>query len=176
MNKTGSRFFALMTAALICAAAAQASAAQGNSILFHIKTDLAKDDAQICVAYNMIWAALAQGKQVSVLIDASAVNTYKKGWTGKDALQGYKLPAGLRHEIARQFGLEIGRVPATYGAYLALLHDKGARFYINGGMLVVAGISEEFGDLSKISAKFFRPVSFREMLDLFGKADTVVVY
>jgi hypothetical protein len=28
-----------------------------------------------------------------VLIDASAVNTYKKGWRGKDKLEVYKIPA-----------------------------------------------------------------------------------
>lgn len=175
MKKTLLLFYVILTCTLL-AVPAKVSIAAGSNVLFHIKTDLGKDDAQICVAYNMIWAALAQGKQVSVLIDASAVNTYKVGWRGKDDLEGYKLPGSLRQEIARQFGIGIDKVPATYGAYLKLLHDKGARFYINGGMLVIAGISERFGDPSNISAKFFQPVPFRKMLDLFEKADTVVVY
>ncbi|NOY53923.1 MAG: hypothetical protein GXP58_09945 [Deltaproteobacteria bacterium] len=160
----------------ILAVPVMAPASGAERILFHIKTDLAKDDAQICVAYNMIREALREGKEVSVLIDASAVNTYKRGWLGHDALEGYKLPENLRAEIARQTGVGIGKVPATYGAYLTLLHDEGARFYINGGMLVVAGISEKFGDLSKLSVDFFKPVTFKEMLHLFGEADRVVVY
>ncbi len=151
-------------------------AAGAEKILFHVKTDLAKDDAQICVAYNMIREALREGKKVSVLIDASAVNTYKRGWLGHDALEGYKLPDSLRAEIARQTGSGIDGVPKTYGAYLDLLHNEGARFYINGGMLVVAGISERFGDTSKLSVSFFKPVSFKEMLHLFDEADRVVVY
>ncbi len=168
-------FFPIIITA-VAASFLMATAAGAENILFHVKTDLARDDAQICVAYNMIWEALREGNKVSVLIDASAVNTYKQGWRGKDALEGYKLPGNLRQEIARQFGIGIEKVPATYGAYLTLLHDQGAQFYINGGMLVVAGISETFGDLSKISAKFFKPIPFKEMLHLFENADRVVVY
>ena len=48
-----------------------------DAFLVHAKTDLTKDDAQICVAYNVILAAIKQGHDVSVLIDASAVNTFK---------------------------------------------------------------------------------------------------
>ncbi|MBW1693020.1 MAG: hypothetical protein JRJ41_02445, partial [Deltaproteobacteria bacterium] len=32
--------------------------------LVHLKTSLKKDDAQICVAYNIMWAALEEGKKV----------------------------------------------------------------------------------------------------------------
>ncbi len=176
MKKIMPALCAIWISVVFVAVSLQVSAAEGGSVLFHLKTDLAKDDAQICVAYNVIWGALREGKKVSVLIDASAVNTYKQGWTGKDDLEGYKLPESLRQEIARQFGIGIDKVPATYGAYLTLLHDQGAQFYINGGMLVVAGISESFGDLSKISAKFFKPVPFKEMLHLFESADRIVVY
>ncbi len=176
MRKIFLSFCTILTAGIFLAAPAQVAAADATNILFHIKTDLGKDDAQICVAYNMIWAALREGGEVSVLIDASAVNTYKRGWSGKDALEGYKLPGSLRREIARQFGVEVGDVPATYGDYLNLLHSQGAKFYINGAMLVVSGISETFGDLSKISAKFFQPVTLAEMLRLFKQTDRVIVY
>ncbi len=152
------------------------SAGQGDRVLFHIKTALSEDDAQICVAYNMIWAALAEGKQVSVLIDASAVNTYKRGWKGKDDLEGYKLPDKPKQELSRQLDVEKTKVPATYGEYLALLHSRGAKFYINGAMLVVSGISREFGDLSRISADFFEPLTLAQMLQLFQTADDIVGY
>ena len=54
-----------------------------ETFLVHLKTSLKKDDAQICVAYNMIWAALKKGYKVRVLVDADAINTFKKGWRGK---------------------------------------------------------------------------------------------
>ena len=35
-----------------------------KTMLIHLKTSLSHDDAQICVAYNMIWAALDEGLKV----------------------------------------------------------------------------------------------------------------
>ena len=45
-----------------------------ETFLVHLKTGLKKDDAQICVAYNIVWAALEQGYKVKVLIDSDAIN------------------------------------------------------------------------------------------------------
>ncbi|MBW2148694.1 MAG: hypothetical protein JRI22_16895 [Deltaproteobacteria bacterium] len=147
-----------------------------KNTLIHIKTSLKRDDAQICVAYNVIWAALESGMKVNVLIDADAVNTFKVGWRGKDDIEGYKLPANLRSRLAEEFGLSLESIPKNYGEYLHLLRDKGARFYINGEMLLVAGISKQFGDLEKISAKFFKPVTLKEMFTLMTGADYYLVY
>lgn len=152
------------------------SLAEGKNVLIHVKTQLKIDDAQICVAYNEIWAALNKGFDVDVLIDASAVNTYKKGWKGTDKLEGYKMPESLRAELARQFAVSLHTVPKTYGEYLTFLHKEGAQFYINGAMLVVSGISETFGDMSKISPDMFKPVSLIDMFELFEQADTYIVY
>ncbi len=176
MRKILSYILMIMLVGLFGTPASTVWAQRGDNLLVHIKTSLSEDDAQICVAYNMIWAALAEGKRVSVLIDASAVNTYKKGWRGKDGLEAYKLPKTLKHELSGQLGLDKEKVPATYGEYLTLLHEKGAKFYINGAMLVVSGISSEFGDLSKISVDFFEPVNLKEMLRLFEDADTILAY
>jgi hypothetical protein len=46
-----------------------------ETYLIHLKTSLKKDDAQICVAYNIMWAALEEGFKVKVLVDADAINT-----------------------------------------------------------------------------------------------------
>ena len=154
----------------------QFSWAQETTMLIHIKTDLDEDDAQICVAYNVIWAAIESGSKVNVLIDASAVNTYKKGWRGKDSLEGYKLPEKLREGLSNQFNVALNSIPKTYGEYLDLLHKKGATFYINGAMLVVAGISESYGDMSRFSTDFFTPVTLQEMVNLMKEADYYFVY
>lgn len=147
-----------------------------NSILFHLKTGLKHDDAQLCVAYNEIWAALLEGLKVDVLIDAGAVNTYKIGWRGKDKFEKYKLPQNLKEQLAKQFEISIDKIPATYGDYLQLLKNEGATFYINGAMLVVAGIEKNMGELKNISAKFFKPISLKEMLRLRAGAELYVVY
>jgi hypothetical protein len=72
-------------------------------MLIHLKTSLKHDDAQICVAYNAIWAALEQGLKVkvNVLVDADGVNTYKVGFFGKDASQEYELSERMREVLAR---------------------------------------------------------------------------
>jgi hypothetical protein len=44
-----------------------------DTIFIQLKTGLKKDDAQICVAYNMVWTALHEGKKINVIIDADAV-------------------------------------------------------------------------------------------------------
>jgi hypothetical protein len=55
------------------------AAEEKETFLIHLKTSLKKDDAQICVAYNVMWAALEEGRKVQVLVDADAINTYKMG-------------------------------------------------------------------------------------------------
>lgn len=74
--------------------------------LVHLKTSLKKDDAQICVAYNIIWAALEEGYKVKVLVDADAINTYKVGWGGKDDIEEYKIPENLRLAISTEFAVK----------------------------------------------------------------------
>ncbi|MFQ5736312.1 MAG: hypothetical protein ACE5GY_05545 [Thermodesulfobacteriota bacterium] len=153
-----------------------ASAAEKNTVLVHLKTGLKHDDAQICVAYNMIWAALDRGLKVKVLVDADAVNTFKVGWRGKDSIQGYPLPERLREALSKQFGVNIKDVPATYGQFLDMLNKKGAEFYINTAFLVLAGIETDMGTVKNVSAKFFKPVTLKEMLGLMERADIYMVY
>jgi hypothetical protein len=148
----------------------------GDTFLVHLKTSLKKDDTQICVAYNVIWAALSEGKHVMVLVDADAVNTFEVGWRGKDDIEGYKLPENLRKELSTQFGVSLETVPKTYGEYLIMLKDKGAEFYINRGMLIVSKIGTPEDPLKNISAKFFKPVTLKEMTEMMGESKKYVVY
>ncbi len=150
--------------------------AEKKKMLFHLKTGLKQDDAQICVAYNEIWAAIEEGLAVDVLIDASAVNTYKRGMFGKDSLEKYKLPENMRQLLSRQFNLPIEKVPHVYGEYLAMLHDKGITFFINSEMLITAGIARDENDLEKVSAKFFKPIGMKEIIRLRTAADYYIAY
>lgn len=153
-----------------------AEAGANKTVLVHIKTSLAHDDSQICVAYNMVWAALDGGLKVKVLIDADAVNTFKVGWRGKDAIEGYPMPERLRKSLAQQFSVPLKDVPETYGRFLEMLHEKGAEFYINTAFLVLAKIETDMGTVKNISAKFFKPVTLKEMLGLMEEADIYMVY
>ena len=150
--------------------------AEKKKMLFHLKTGLKQDDAQICVAYNEIWAAIEEGFAVDVLIDASAVNTYKRGFFGRDSLENYKLPEGMRQVLAHQFNIPIQKVPQVYGEYLTMLHNKGAVFYINSEMMITAGIARDENDLEKVSAKFFKPIGMKEMIRLRTAADYYIAY
>lgn len=150
--------------------------AEPETFLIHLKTSLKKDDAQICVAYNVIWAALEEGYTVKVLVDADAINTFKLGWFGKDGIEKYKIPDRLRKALADQFEVSLDKVPRTYGEFLTMLHDKGAEFYINSGFLVVSKIGTPEDLLGKVSAKFFTPVTLKEMVRIRADADHYIAY
>ncbi|MBE8157850.1 MAG: hypothetical protein HAW59_00405 [Betaproteobacteria bacterium] len=152
-----------------------ATAAEGRAFI-HMKTGLKHDDAPICVAYNMIWAALREGLEVDVLVDADAINTFRKGrFSGKDDIEGYNIPQNLREEMARQFSLPVEETPKTYGGFMNLLHEAGAKFHINKAFLVVAGIAEnpdeDMGGIADYAKQIFRPVSLSEMINLRRGAD-----
>lgn len=147
-----------------------------ETFLVHLKTSLDRDDAQICVAYNMIWAALDEGFKVKVLIDADAINTYKVGWFGKDDIEKYTLPERLRKSLSEQFKVPLNSVPETYGKFLEMLHKKGAEFYINTAFLVLAKVESQMGTVENISAKFFKPVTIKEMIKLRADADHYMAY
>jgi len=153
-----------------------AIADEPKTVLIHIKTGLKHGGAQICVAYNTIWAALEEGLDVNVLIDADAVNIYKVGWFGKDGIENDKLPGNMRETLARQLNVPLEKVPYRYGEYLAMLREKGAEFYVNEEMLITAGIAKGPGDLDQLSAKFFKPVSLPDMIQLRLEADVYLVY
>lgn len=167
---------ALLGTVVLMTSTSAVYAASGGTMLFHLKTGLKHDDAQICVAYNAIWAALEEGLEVKVLVDADAINTFKIGWRGKDHIEDYKIPENLRQALAEQFSSPINKVPKTYGQFLDLLHDKGAQFYINSAFLVVAKIENQLGTVENISAKFFKPVSLKDMIRMRTDADYYMVY
>jgi hypothetical protein len=144
--------------------------------LIHLKTSLKKDDAQICVAYNVMWAALEEGKKVKVLIDADAINTFKMGWKGKDDIEGYKIPENLRKTLSTQFEVSLDNVPKTYGDFLMMLKDRGVEFYINTGFLIVSKIGTPDDLLGKVSAKFFKPITLKEMVRLRTEAKYYMAY
>lgn len=153
----------------------------GGRLFVHLKTSLKHDDAQICVAYNMIWVALKQGIAVDVLVDADGINTFKTSWfSDKDSIQKYNIPENLRIAIAGQLNVSLNDVPQTYGDYLIQLHKDGARFYVNKGFLIVAGIAPEpdkdMGKIADYAKKIFKPVSLKEMLMLRRRADFDYTY
>ena len=154
------------------------STAKGKqkTMLIHLKTSLSHDDAQICVAYNMIWAALDEGLKVDVLVDADAINTYKVGWRGKDGIEEYPLPERLRKSLAEQFDVQLQEVPEKYGQFLRMLHNKGANFYVNTAFLVLVKIEAKTGTTENISPKFFKPVTLKEMIKLRTDADYYMAY
>lgn len=195
MGKNGNRWFFLTLGILgIWAAAGMAwtapPSAPGSkesgktgspkSLLVHLETDPAKDDAPICVAYNAVAVALREGRRVRVLVDAGAVNAYVKSrwrfWSDEPVFSGYRLPKRMKEVLAPALALVPEDLPETYGSYAVWLNDQGAEFYVNAFMLVVAGHSETPGDLSRFSAKFMKPVSLLGMQRLREEADFYWVY
>ena len=147
-----------------------------ETFLVHLKTSLKKDDAQICVAYNIMWAAVEEGYTVKVLVDADAINTFKVGWGGKDDIEEYKIPENLRQALAKQFDMPLAEVPKTYGGFLARLKEKGVQFYINTGFLMVSKIGTPDDPLKKVSNKFFTPITLKEMVKLRTEAIYYMAY
>jgi len=150
-------------------------APEKDRLFVHMQSGLDKDDAKICVAYNIIWAGLKSGMAVDVLVDADAIMTFKEGrFSDNDAIQEYKIPQNLRKAMADQFSISLDKVPLTYGDFLKILHQDGAKFYINKGFLIVSKIAPEpdknLGKISKYAAKIFKPISLLEMIQLRKKA------
>ncbi|HDZ00980.1 MAG TPA: hypothetical protein ENH52_05915 [Nitrospirae bacterium] len=152
------------------------TAGEKETFLIHLKTSLQKDDAQICVAYNMMWAALEEGYDVKVLVDADAINTYKIGWRGKDDIEDYDIPDNLRQALSKQFDVSLESVPGTYGAFLLNMKERGVEFYINTGFLMVSKIGTPDDPLKKVSNKFFKPVTLKEMVELRTDAKYYMAY
>jgi hypothetical protein len=152
------------------------AAEEKETFLIHLKTSLKKDDAQICVAYNVMWAALEEGHDVKVLVDADAINTYKMGWGGKDDIEEYKIPENLRQALSKQFNVSLDMVPKTYGDFLTMLKDRGVEYYINTGFLIVSKIGTPDDPLKKISNKFFKPVTLKEIVQMRTDAKYYMAY
>lgn len=150
----------------------------GKNILIHVKTSLALDDAQICVAPNVAWAALKAGHKVTILFDASAVTSITKGFGWFRRLTGSKntaldrapLPERERKSLSEQTGESIKNVPKDYGEYFHFLKEKGVPIYVNKTMLVLYNIDPIQVD------SFATPISLDGVVNLFSSADTVLVY
>ncbi|CAI2717091.1 DsrE family protein [Nitrospina watsonii] len=150
------------------------SANSKKHFLFHIKTSLEKDDAQICVAPNLAWAALHGGHRVTLLFDGSAVTSVKKKWRilGPAAtdMDRAPLPDREKKALAEQFNEKLETIPDNYGDYLAFLKERGAKLYINKTMTVLYNI-----DSSEIDPNL-TPVSLSEMVKAMENADIYIVY
>lgn len=169
-------FIAIAISFLFISVISAVAANDKDVFLVHLKTSLKKDDAQICVAYNIMWAALEEGYKVKVLVDADVINTFKIGWNGKDDIEAYKIPENLRNALSTQFGVSLDNVPKTYGDFLMMLKDRGVQFYINTGFLIVSKIGTSDDLLKKVSAKFFKPITLKEMVRLRAEAKYYMAY
>ncbi len=150
------------------------SSSQGNpTFLFHVKTSLDEDDAQICVAPNVAWAALNKGFEVILLFDGSAVTSVKKGGFLKSAgtdMDRADLPERERKALSEQFNYPLEEIPHNYGEYLHFLKKLGVKLYINRTMMRLYKIEPEQIDTS------LEPVSLPEMIELMKNANFYVAY
>jgi hypothetical protein len=169
-------YIPIIILALVLSPALLLAGEEKETFLIHLKTSLKKDDAQICVAYNVMWAALEEGHRVKVLVDADAINTYKMGWSGKDDIEGYKIPEHLRQALSKQFAVSLDTVPKTYGDFLIMLKDRGVEYYINTGFLIVSKIGTPDNPLEKVSNKFFKPITLKEMVKMRTGAKYYIAY
>ena len=114
------------------------------NILIHMKTSLAGDDTQICAVPSVAWAAVRAGREVTILVDASAVTPVTKGFGWFRKLTGSKttaldragLPEREWQSLSEQMGVPLGQVPHNYGEYFDVLKSKlGVEIYGNQTMM-----------------------------------------
>lgn len=150
-----------------------------SHLLIHMKTSLAEDDAQICAVPNVAWAAVKVGHKVTILVDASAVTSVTKGFgwfrrlIGSDstALDRAALPERERQSLSEQMGVPLEQIPHNYGEYFEFLKNKlGVEIYGNRTMMVLYKI-----DPARV-ASAVAPIALERMVQLFSKADRVIVY
>ncbi len=167
-------------AATLCGMLMLASVANAEAdehVLIHVKTALSVDDAQICAVPNVAWATVSQGKQVTLLFDASAVTSVTKGfgWRGwfgtkTTAMDRAALPERERKSLAEQFQVPLDSVPRNYGEYLTFLKGKGVELYYNRTMALLYNIDPETIDSS------LTPLALKEMAALLTSADRSIGY
>ena len=149
------------------------SSQENPTFLFHVKTSLDEDDAQICVAPNVAWAALNKGHEVILLFDGSAVTSVKKGGFLKSDITDMdraELPERERKALSEQFKFPLEQIPHNYGEYLHFLKKLGVKLYINRTMMRLYNIEPEQIDTS------LEPVSLSEMIELMKNADFYAAY
>ncbi|PIR31511.1 MAG: hypothetical protein COV38_00120 [Bdellovibrionales bacterium CG11_big_fil_rev_8_21_14_0_20_38_13] len=146
-----------------------------KKMLFHVKTALNKDDAQICAVPNLVWAAIKKGHDVTVLFDASAVTSVTKGWGWSNfgdstPMDKAGLPERERQALSKQFGYAIDEIPNNYGEYLHFIKKLGAKLYINRTMMLLFKIDPEQIDLSLTT------IELPQMMDLVSGTDIYMAY
>ncbi len=181
MNKRTGTFLIWLglTLGLFWPTVAQTEQAATSRILIHMKTSLARDDAQICAVPNVAWAAVKAGHQVTILVDASAVTSVTKGFgwfrglMGSDstALDRAALPERERRSLSEQMGVPIEQIPHNYGEYFDFLKNKlGVEIYGNQTMMLLYQI-----DPVRVAAAV-TSIPLTKMVDIFVSADRVIVY
>ena len=153
--------------------------ASAASILIHMKTSLAEDDAQICAVPYVAWAAGKAGHKVTILVDASAVTSVTKGFgwfsglMGSDstALDRAGLPERERQSLSEQMGVPLEQIPHNYGKDFDFLKNKlGVGIYGDQTMMLLYNI-----DLARVASSV-TPVPLTKMVEMFASADRVIVY
>lgn len=170
----------LLVAALVTVglhASAPPAFAADDQVLIHVKTALDVDDAQICAAPNVAWAALVAGKHVTLLFDASGVTSVAKGfgwrgWLGSEetAMDRAALPDRERRSLSEQFNVDLDSVPRNYGEYLRFLEEKGVAMYYNRTMALLYNIDPKTIDST------LKPLGLKEMTSLLSSSNRVIVY
>jgi len=155
----------------------EATAAETRPLVLHVKTALSVDDAQICVVPNVAWAALSEGRPVTVVFDGSAVTSIAngmgwRGWVGitSTAMDRAGLPERERVSLAEQIGVPLETVPHDCGAYLHFLKEKGVEIVYNRTMAVLYNIPAEKVDAAA------RPVGLKELLKVLETEGDYLVY
>jgi hypothetical protein len=98
------------------------------------------------------------------------------GWNGKDDIEGYKIPEHLRQALSKQFNVSLDTVPKTYGDFIVMLKERGVKYYVNTGFLIVSKIGSPDDPLEKVSNKFFKPVTLKEMVKMRIDAKYYMAY
>lgn len=179
-------FYSLFLILIICSSVGAEENSSGNNssssqkvqtFLFHVKTSLDEDDAQICVAPNVAWAALSKGHEVILMFDGSAVTSVKKKgrfwkfWDSpKTDMDRAKLPEREKKALAQQFDHPLEKIPHNYGEYLGFLKKLGGILYINRTMMLLYKIEPEEIDSN------LDPIDLTEMIELMERADVYAAY
>lgn len=154
-----------------------ATSAEGRPLVLHVKTALSVDDAQICVVPNVAWAALSEGRPVTIVFDGSAVTSIARGygwrgWIGIDstAMERAALPERERVSLSEQFGTSLDKVPHDYGEYLRFIAEHGAEVVYNRTMAVLYKIPTD--EIDPVA----RSVDLKELLKVLHTEGDYLVY
>lgn len=146
-----------------------------NKVLIHLTTNIKKDDAPPCVAFDIALANAALGNKVEFLFDSEAAWNLKKSKDGKNDFDRYEVPNDLKKIVNDQLHDSSILKLRNFGEFLELLDKKGVNISVNGTWNLLTGVEKEVKGKTNIP-NYVSPLTLKEFVNTVNDANVYYKY